>query len=161
VTQIRECGPADAAAVSRLLQQLGYSVTPEQAARHIRALGTTGCDPIFLALADGKIIGLVACHVCRMLQYPCPVMRVTALVVDERARRLGVGVLLMQHAEQRADAAGCGFVELTSAMDRGDAHALYRGIGYEANSLRFRKSLQASRESQPSGAAAGKGGDQQ
>jgi ribosomal protein S18 acetylase RimI-like enzyme len=76
-----------------------------------------------------------------MLQYPSPILRVTALVVDRRARRRGVGKLLMEHAEQMGSAAGCEFVELTSAMDRAEAHAFYRGIGYEPNSLRFRKPL--------------------
>jgi ribosomal protein S18 acetylase RimI-like enzyme len=76
-----------------------------------------------------------------MLQYASPILRVTALVVDRRARRRGVGKLLMERAEQIGSAAGCEFVELTSAMDRAEAHAFYRNIGYEPNSLRFRKSL--------------------
>jgi hypothetical protein len=47
----------------------------------------------------------------------------------------------MQHAERVGSAAGCEFVELTSAMDRAEAHAFYRSIGYEPNSIRFRKPL--------------------
>jgi hypothetical protein len=47
----------------------------------------------------------------------------------------------MEHAEQIGSTAGCEFVELTSAMDRTDAHAFYRSIGYEPNSFRFRKPL--------------------
>jgi ribosomal protein S18 acetylase RimI-like enzyme len=76
-----------------------------------------------------------------MLQYPSPTVRVTALVVDRRARRRGVGKLLMERAERVGVAAGCEFAELTSAMDRTEAHAFYRSIGYEPNSLRFRKPL--------------------
>ena len=68
-------------------------------------------------------------------------MRVTALVVHRRARRRGVGRSLMEDAEQMGSAAGCEFVELTSAMNRAEAHAFYRSIGYESNSLRFRKLL--------------------
>ncbi len=47
----------------------------------------------------------------------------------------------MERAEQIGSATGCEFVELTSAMDRAEALAFYRNIGYEPNSLRFRKSL--------------------
>jgi ribosomal protein S18 acetylase RimI-like enzyme len=47
----------------------------------------------------------------------------------------------MEHAEQIGSAAGCEFVELTSAMNRAEAHAFYRSIGYETNSFRFHKSL--------------------
>lgn len=141
--QIRACALEDAAAVSVLLGELGYTVSVGQAAEHIRQLGGTGSDPVFLAVADGRVLGLAALHICRMLQYAAPVMRVTALVVDSRARRRGVGKRLMEHAEHVAAAAGCEAVELTSAMGRVEAHAFYRSIGYEANSLRFRKALAA------------------
>ena len=57
------------------------------------------------------------------------------------ARHRGVGRLLMEHAEQIGSAAGCEFVELTSAMNRAEAHAFYRSIGYEPNSFCFRKPL--------------------
>jgi GNAT superfamily N-acetyltransferase len=139
--EIRTCTPNDSTAVSTLLGELGYAVSIRQATEQVAELSKTGADPIFLALADGQVVGLLALHLCRMLQYPTPIARVTALVVDRRARRRGVGKLLMQHAEQVSTGAGCEFVELTSAMDRAEAHAFYRGIGYEPNSLRFRKPL--------------------
>jgi GNAT superfamily N-acetyltransferase len=114
-------------------------VSAAQAAEHIRHLRATGSDPTFLAVSECRVIGLVAAHICKMLQYAEPVMRVTALVVDQRVRRSGTGKLLMEQAQKLAVAAGCGFVELTSAIGREEAHTFYRGIGYEANSLRFRK----------------------
>ena len=139
--EIRPGMSDDAVAVSTLLGELGYTVSIEQATEQIAELSRTGSDPIFLAVGNGQVLGFLASHLCRMLQYPSPIMRVTALVVDRRARRRGVGKLLMEHAEQMGSAAGCEFVELTSAMDRAEAHAFYRGIGYEPNSLRFRKPL--------------------
>jgi GNAT superfamily N-acetyltransferase len=137
--EIRACTPDDAVAVSTLLGELGYTLSIQQATEHVRELSKTGADPIFLAAADGQVLGLLALHLWRMLQYTSPIARVTALVVDQRARRHGVGKLLMEHAERMGSAAGCEFVELTSAMDRAEAHAFYRRIGYEPNSLRFRK----------------------
>ena len=139
--EIRPCMSDDAVAVSTLLGELGYAVSIRQAKERVAALSKTGADPILLAVADGQVLGLLAAHLCRMLQYASPIVRVTALVVDRRARRRGVGRLLMEHVEQIGSAAGCEFVELTSAMDRAEAHAFYRSIGYEPNSLRFRKSL--------------------
>lgn len=139
--RIRACAPEDATAVSTLLKELGYKVSASQAAERVQQLGGTGSDPAFLAVADGRVVGVIALHICRMLQYAAPVMRVTALVVESRARRRGIGKLLMAHAEGLSAAAGCEMVELTSAVGREDAHAFYRSIGYEANSLRFRKTL--------------------
>jgi GNAT superfamily N-acetyltransferase len=131
----------DAVAVSVLLGELGYTVSIQQATKRVAELSKTGVDPIFLAVEDGQALGLLALHLCRMLQYASPIVRVTALVVDAQARRRGMGKLLMEHAERMGSAAGCEFVELTSAMDRAEAHAFYRRIGYEPSSLRFRKPL--------------------
>jgi GNAT superfamily N-acetyltransferase len=141
MTKIRACTPDDATAVAALLGELGYVLSATQAAEHLRHLCSTGSDPIFLAVSDAQVLGLAASHCCRMLQYEKPVMRITALVVARLARRRGVGRLLMAHTERLAAAAGCEVVELTSAMDRAEAHAFYRGIGYQANSLRFRRLL--------------------
>jgi predicted N-acetyltransferase YhbS len=141
MVEIRMSTPEDAAAVSYLLEQLGYAVEPQRAAERISRLGDTGVDPILLAVADGQMLGLIAMHLTQMLQYQAPVMRVTALIVDCRARRRAIGKLLMERAERLAAAAGCEFVELTSALGRSEAHAFYRSIGYEPNSLRFRKIL--------------------
>jgi GNAT superfamily N-acetyltransferase len=127
--EIRACTPDDSAAVSNLLGQLGYTVSIRQTTEQVAELCKTGADPIFLALADGQVLGLLALHLCRMLQYPSPMLRVTVLVVDRRARRRGIGKLLMEHAERVGVAAGCEFVELTSAMDRAEAHAFYPKSG--------------------------------
>ena len=139
--EIRPCVSDDAVAVSTLLGELGYTVSIRQATEQIAELGKTGSDPIFLAVADGQVLGLLAAHLCRMLQYASAIVPVTALVVDAQAGRRGMGKLLMEHAERMGSAAGCEFVELTSAMDRAEAHAFYRSIGYEPNSIRFRKPL--------------------
>ena len=139
--EVRACTPDDAVAVRTLLGELGYAVSLRQATKHVQELSKTGADPIFVAVADGQVLGLLAAHLYRMLQYASPIVRVTALVVDRLARRRGVAKLLMERAEQIGAAAGCELVELTSAMDRAEAHAFYRSIGYEPNSLRFRKPL--------------------
>jgi GNAT superfamily N-acetyltransferase len=141
--EIRPITPEDAAAVGRLLQQLGYAVEPLQISARIGQLGKTGSDPILLAVSDRRVLGFIAMHVSQMVQHERPVMRVTALVVDCRARRRGIGKVLMDRAESLASTAGCEIVELTSAATRAEAHAFYRSIGYEPSSLRFRKVLVA------------------
>jgi GNAT superfamily N-acetyltransferase len=109
--------------------------------QRVQQLNATGSDPIFVACEAGQPRGLIGLHLCHMIQYQNPVARVTALVVDDRARRRGVGRRLMDHALHWAERAGCEFVELTSAVDRAEAHAFYRSLGFDPNSLRFRKSL--------------------
>ena len=87
--EIRACTPDDAAAVSTLLNELGYTVPIRQATENIQELRKTEADPIFVAVAEDRVVGLLAAHLCRMLQYASPVVRVTALVVEHPARHHG------------------------------------------------------------------------
>jgi GNAT superfamily N-acetyltransferase len=141
VIVVRPCAPEDAAAVSALLGELGYEVSSQAAAERVLRLNETGSDPTFIAGEDGQPLGLIALHRCHMIQYRTPVVRITALVVHQRARRRGIGRLLIDHALRWAKQRGCELVELTSALNRAEAHAFYRDLGFEPNSLRFCKSL--------------------
>lgn len=138
--EIRSATAADAPAVGRLLNQLvSEQIAQEEIGNRLRRLAATGADPVFLACEKGVAIGLMALHLAPILHYARPALRITELVVDHRHRRRGVGRRLIAHAEREAAAAGCEIVELTSALDCSDAHAFYRSLGFEANSLRFRK----------------------
>lgn len=139
--EVRPCAPEDAAAVRALLGEFGYEVSPQAAGERVRRLNETGSDPTFFAGEDGRPLNLIALHRCHMIQYRTPVTRITALVVHHRARRRGIGRLLIDHALRWAEQSGCELVELTSALNRAEAHAFYRDVGFEPNSLRFRKSL--------------------
>jgi GNAT superfamily N-acetyltransferase len=139
--EVRACMPEDAADVSALLRELGYQMSSEVAAEQLRRLNETGLDPTFIAGENGQPLGLIAVHRCHMIQYQTPVARITALVVDQRVRRRGIGRLLIDHAMRWAQQRDCEFIELTSALNRAEAHAFYRDLGFEQNSLRFRKSL--------------------
>lgn len=139
--EVRPCTPEDAAAVSALLGELGYEASSQAAADRVRQLNATGSDPTFIAGEDGRPLGLIALHLCHMIQYQAPVARITALVVDQRVRRRGIGRLLIDHALRWAEERGCEFVELTSALNRAEAHTFYCELGFEANSLRFRRLL--------------------
>jgi hypothetical protein len=113
----------------------------EAAAERVRRLNATGSDPTFIAHGAGQPLGLIALHRCHMIQYPKPVVRITALIVHKRTRRLGIGRQLIDHALRWAEQSECELVELTSALNRTEAHAFYLDVGFEVNSLRFRKSL--------------------
>jgi aminoglycoside 6'-N-acetyltransferase I len=116
-------------------------VSSEAAGERVQQLNATGLDPIFVACEAGRPQGLIGLHLCHMIQYEKPVTRITALVVHDQSRRRGIGRLLIDYALRWAERAGCEFVELTSAVDRADAHAFYGSLGFDSNSLRFRKSL--------------------
>jgi GNAT superfamily N-acetyltransferase len=141
VIEVRLCTPENAAAVSALLGELGYEVSSQAAAERVQRLNETRSDPTFIAGEDGRPLGLIALHRCDMIQPRRPVVRITAVVVHQPARRRGIGRLLIDHALRWAQQKGCELVELTSALSRAEAHAFYRDLGFDANSLRFRRSL--------------------
>ncbi len=138
---IRPATLADAPAVRALLAELGYRATVRDVARRLRVLKATGSDPVFLAIADGSPVALMALHWGSMLQYREPVTRITTFVVSERARGTGIGRLLVEHAAKLAKRAGCGALELTTGIARREAQEFYRATGFTATALRFIRPL--------------------
>jgi GNAT superfamily N-acetyltransferase len=69
------------------------------------------------------------------------VARIVAMVVDETARRRGVGGELVAALERRAASMGARKIVVTSASRRADAHAFYEKLGYARTGMRFGKEL--------------------
>jgi GNAT superfamily N-acetyltransferase len=136
---IRDAGAADASAIAELLTQLGYPASAGEVERRLGRLGPA--DRLFLAELDGEIAGLAGIHVSPAIEYDGDAAKVSALVVDERFRRRGIGAALMQAVEEEARRRGCVVLFLTTAERREDAHAFYRSIGLEETGRRFAKSL--------------------
>lgn len=142
---MRRAGPSDAAAVNALLEQLGYhqDSTAATAAR-IRSWSGDPAGAVYVADADGNLLGLVAVHVCPFFERPGAWGRIVALVVAQEARGQGIGAQLVTAAESFSSSRGCVRMEVTSADRRRDAHAFYQRRGYVAetgNSSRFLREL--------------------
>ena len=58
---------------------------------------------------------------------------------DLRGQRIGEA--LMAHVEERAKAAGCGLIQLTTDRQRLDAHRFYERLGYAASHVGMKKQL--------------------
>jgi GNAT superfamily N-acetyltransferase len=99
---------------------------------------------VFVAEAEGRILGLAALHVIPVIERDGATGRITALVVRDEARRSGVGRALVKRVEAEAARRGCDRLEVTSGARRDDAHHFYRRLGFEEAPQRFVKSLTAS-----------------
>ncbi len=137
---IRAARREDAAPLARLLGELGYPSSREQVERRLERLGEA--DRLFVAELEGDVVGLAGLHVSAALEYDGDAAKVSAIVVDERFRRRGVGEALMDALENEARARGCVVLFLTTAERREDAHAFYRRIGLEETGRRFAKRLE-------------------
>jgi ribosomal protein S18 acetylase RimI-like enzyme len=137
--QVREAKAGDAEAIAALVTALGFAAAETDVARRLAALRRAGEPP--LVAVEEEVLGILAWHVTPVLHRPAPVGRVTMMVVAEAARGRGVGTALVEAAEARLAAKGCGLVEVTSNIELGGAHAFYRRRGFERTSYRFAKPL--------------------
>ena len=121
---------SDAAAVARLLPDLGYDATPAQLEARLAALREWPDQEAFVAEVDGVIVGL--CHVqgVRLLASDGYV-EIQALVVSSACQGQGIGKRLVAHAWDWAFARGYERVRLRSGVQREAAHAFYEHLGFE------------------------------
>lgn len=139
---VRPLLATDAEAAARLMQQLGYPHTAASIVAQLDAVPDRSSDPALVAVQGEHLLGLVTLHIARMLFHPAPVAQITTLVVDETARRLGIGRLLVDASADLAKAAGCQTLELTTGLHLKKAHAFYRSLGFESTSLEMARGLE-------------------
>ena len=139
---VRPADLGDGLVVQELLGQLGYALTVEEVRARLDLFATKPADPILLAIENDKGVGLIAMHWTAMLHHSKPVARITALVVREDARGKGVGRFLVDAGAALARQAGCGLLELTTALHRTDAQAFCKALGFAASSLCLCRALE-------------------
>jgi ribosomal protein S18 acetylase RimI-like enzyme len=131
--------PAIVEAVERLVPQLSRSNPPPD--EHL--LGEIVASPatdLFIALSDqGEIVGIATLAVFRI---PTGLRAwIEDVVVDDRARRQGVGEALTLAMVDRARDLGCITVDLTSRPSREPANALYQKLGFQRRETNVYRSV--------------------
>jgi GNAT superfamily N-acetyltransferase len=140
---IRAAEPKDLPQIAELAGQLGYPSTPEEIARRLAAMKNSADHGVFVAeMSDGRIAGWAGVFVQHTVESDACV-ELSGLVVDERSRSRGVGLRLLERAEQWAREKGCRAIRLRSNVIRDRAHAFYECHGYEhvKTQKAFRKNL--------------------
>jgi ribosomal protein S18 acetylase RimI-like enzyme len=138
---IRPVRPGDAPGVARLLDELGYPCSVDDARERVQQVANDPDQVLCVAEVDGELLGLVCFDLRYYLPLGAPTCRISALVVSAAAQRRGVGRMLLREAEARAREGGAARIELVTAGHRHEAHAFYRACGYADGALRFVKRL--------------------
>ena len=140
---IRPMTAGDALAVAGLSAQLGYPVSAGTVTVRLELISRSPDHGFFVAEAGGEVVGWVHVYGVRLLESPSFFAEIGGLVVDSKARRLGVGRSLMAAAEKWASEHGFPEVRLRSGLHRTDAHQFYQSIGYALTktSYLFRKAV--------------------
>jgi ribosomal protein S18 acetylase RimI-like enzyme len=100
---------------------------------------------LFVAQKENQLAGLVHVVIRNVPDIPILVPRryavVENLAVRERHRRTGIGLALMESAEEWARAKGATSIELNVYAFNKVAHRFYRELGYEILSHRLTRAL--------------------
>ncbi|MEG0799830.1 MAG: aminoalkylphosphonate N-acetyltransferase [Citrobacter sp.] len=94
-----------------------------------------------LALLDGLVVGMIGLHLQFHLHHANWIGEIQELVVMPQARGLKVGSQLLTWAEETAREAGAEMTELSTSIQRHDAHRFYLREGYSQSHFRFTKLL--------------------
>jgi GNAT superfamily N-acetyltransferase len=141
--RIREARPEDASALAGLVDALGYPGSAVALRTRLGAFEADAGSFVLIAVGAGRVLGLASATVLPLLHEEGGWCRLSALVVDSNRRRAGIGRKLVEEVEERARAAGCRYLEVTSGErpERDAAHAFYEALGLERVSRRYLKEL--------------------
>jgi GNAT superfamily N-acetyltransferase len=128
--RVRSAVPADAAAVARLSGQLGYPVAAQPVAARLESLAASEAQAVYVATnGRDEVVGWV--HGAeQMLVEAGPRCEILGLVVDEMARRGGIGRQLVEAIERWARARSLPEMSVRSAVTRAESHPFYEQLGY-------------------------------
>ena len=129
--------------MAELAGQLGYPTAADDIADRVAGMHASSEHAVFVAeLPGGEISGWIGVFLYRCVETDARA-EVSGLVVDEHHRSQGIGLRLLERAEQWARGKQCDTIGLRSNVIRGRAHAFYERQGYQHYKTQksFRKNL--------------------
>ena len=141
---VRTAVPGDAPVVARLLAggSIRAAEDPEDPRPYRRAIEEIAANPpgaVLVAEAGAQVVGVCQLLVFRHLQERGGLCaEIESMHVSESRRSEGIGSVLLAAALERARAAGCYRVQLTSNKARLDAHRFYLRHGFVASHEGFK-----------------------
>jgi GNAT superfamily N-acetyltransferase len=129
--RVRAARRDDFEAVARLLEELGRPALTEATEPDARALyEAQAVDPdthhIVVETDSQGVVAFASMHFRGRLNQTAEEAWIADLVVTARARRAGIGRMLLEEAERRARERGCYALTLESGYQRAEAHHMYR-----------------------------------
>ena len=127
---IRVADPDDAAAVGKLIAQLGYmDITIEGARRRLIQLLDRPDHAVFTAVSGTQVVGVIHICIIEALEHE-PRGEIRALSVLDKRRGSGIGAQLVERAEQWAGQRRVQKVRVRSNIVRDRARNFYERLGY-------------------------------
>jgi len=113
--------------------------TPDKARRVFSEISADPRHELFVAEDGGRVAGSIVLLIVPNLSHGgTPWSIAENLIVTKRQRGRGIGRMLLEHVIARAREKGCYKVQLWSSTSRGEAHGLYRSLGFQESAYGFR-----------------------
>lgn len=122
--------------VRELAAQLGYEIEPSRLGDAFARVSRSPDHHLLVATEGPRVVGWLHALGTELLYYDRYV-EIAALVVDEAARRSGVGSALLQAAEAWGRARGDTEIRVRSRVSRDGAHRFYVRLGYEKEKTQY------------------------
>ena len=136
--EVRAAVEEDAAAIAALCaNELGYQTSAKQVKEKLTGFLKSGQDRIFVAAAEGQVVGFIHAASYETLYFP-PLKNLLGLAVAAAYRHRGIGSALLDAVEAWAKETGASGVRLNSGSTRLEAHQFYRNHGYRSEKQQLR-----------------------
>jgi GNAT superfamily N-acetyltransferase len=140
MTTVRPATAADAASMSALFAQFEHPTPAEPIPARLARLASHEGHAL-VADSETGLLGVATTQIVWSLVEDAPRAMLTALVVREDTRGLGVGRALVSAVESWARDHGAAHVVVTTALRRAGAHAFYERLGFEFTGRRYVKPI--------------------
>ncbi len=138
---IRRATAHDIAAITELVNQLGYHTEVEKVAKRMAKIEASEYYETLVSETGGKVVGFIGLCQCHAYEYDGDYVRIIAMAVSEQYRGQGIGTELLLAAEQWAEQKGAVSLAVNSGTKRERAHKFYTDHGYRVKGYSFFKSL--------------------
>ncbi|MFO7961954.1 MAG: hypothetical protein R6U94_13510 [Nitriliruptoraceae bacterium] len=131
--QVRKAEPADAAAIARLLGQLGHSLPDDESAARLRWFSRSGADHLLVAVGGVEAVGLLALTVVPRITHDGPFGRITFLGVPEGEEQAWIERALLGEAERLSRRHQCTAMEVMATTAPDGEDDVYGSLGYHTD----------------------------
>jgi ribosomal protein S18 acetylase RimI-like enzyme len=141
--EVRVMRPGDISLVCELNLQLGYSGTAEEIRSRFDEVRKQAEQGLFVGLVGQRLVGWLHVQSRRSLESEAHA-EITALIVDHKERRRGVGRALVGRAREWAKEGRHTTLRVRSNINREEAHRFYPALGFRVVKTQHNYSLDLS-----------------
>ena len=141
---MRQAEQKDVEDLRALMDAMSHTaISAEHMLNRMQLIEKSQMDSLYVCEEDKKIVGLLGFRIRENIEEMSRFGEVSAIVVDAKNKRKGIGRFMMEYAEHLAKEFQCKGMWLVSGFPREEeAHKFYKQLGYQTTGYRFVKLFQ-------------------